>query len=464
MKRICVFICTLLVLQAISAQNISSILKDAFDKTKSSNSRIAQDGLRIIMQYAERGNGEAQNDAALCYVCGYAVKQDFNKATYWFKQSIENGEKAAMINLAQMYEDKLGHYKNAAYWYDKALNSSENKFQEYLCLSGLADLYSGRRYMRCLDNEQLKEGKIVNKKGYCDEFGDITDDRLLPIDYNKALAYYELLQNKYSDDNQKRIDFCKKQLNTLFEQSNSEESQLYIEAYYKAAGGDTNSFILLKTEADKGDALCQGLLGECYFYGWGTKPNIKEAVRWTKIAADDGKGDMNAINELAYYLSEGIGIEKDTDKAIELRKIVAKGGVHPKNRNHHLEKQALYNLGVEYNDKGDIKTAVDYWMEAAKFKDATACYNIALTFMDTENEELMEAGIQFYQKAIDYAIEDDNREQWEYEDVVASSYYNMGGYFLYIKQDKSKALKYYKAAVQYGHAKAASMVYEIEGR
>lgn len=78
--------------------------------------------------------------------------------------------------------------------------------------------------------------------------------------------------------------------------------------------------ILLKNQKylkqTKGQA--ELILGRMYYYGNGTKKNLKLAFNWTKKAAD--AGNSMGLNDLAYYYENGINVELNLSKATSLYK------------------------------------------------------------------------------------------------------------------------------------------------
>ena len=55
------------------------------------------------------------------------------------------------------------------------------------------------------------------------------------------------------------------------------------------------------------------LLGNAYFNGSGVDQDYEEAVRWFKLAAENGEPD--SMVHLGFCYQEGIGVEKDIDTA-----------------------------------------------------------------------------------------------------------------------------------------------------
>lgn len=123
-----------------------------------------------------------------------------------------------------------------------------------------------------------------------------------------------------------------------------------------------------KMAAEKGDAEAQFRYAEMLRDGRGVAKNVREAVAWTRKAAD---GDLAAAQcQMGLFYMNGIGVDRDEDKAVEwLNKAAAQSHT-----------QAQYNLGIYYakfSDKEACRLAVKWLKEAAKEDYADAQYNLA---------------------------------------------------------------------------------------
>ena len=75
------------------------------------------------------------------------------------------------------------------------------------------------------------------------------------------------------------------------------------------------SFNDLVKRAEQGD-LKSGLeLAKSYLTGRGVKRDYTEALRWFRIAAEDGSGEAEYYLANCYY--KGIGVEKDYKRALD---------------------------------------------------------------------------------------------------------------------------------------------------
>lgn len=127
----------------------------------------------------------------------------------------------------------------------------------------------------------------------------------------------------------------------------------------------------LEKQAFSGDVASQHDLAALYTAGQaGVKVNYTRAAKWFEEAAHNGSA--NAQYNLAVLHHQGLGVEKDTAKAIDLYRVAA--------ANNHPE--ALYNLaiayiegvGVEYNPH----IAAVYFERAARGGIVEAAYNLGM--------------------------------------------------------------------------------------
>jgi len=80
--------------------------------------------------------------------------------------------------------------------------------------------------------------------------------------------------------------------------------------------------------------------------------NNAEAFKWTKLAYENGKED--AIVRYADYLSAGNNCDKNIEHAVQLYARGIELGFG----------EASFNLGVEYRNKQNFKTAFEYYQRA----------------------------------------------------------------------------------------------------
>ena len=138
-----------------------------------------------------------------------------------------------------------------------------------------------------------------------------------------------------------------------------------------------------KAAAEKGGAEAQFRYAEMLRDGRGVAKNVREAVTWTRKAAD---GDLAAAQcQMGLFYMNGIGVDRDEDKAVEwLNKAAAQNHV-----------QAQYNLGIYYAkffDKESVRLSMKWLNEAAKQDYADAQCNLAQLYLNPHHPASCEPG------------------------------------------------------------------------
>src|SRR4051812_1800497 len=67
-------------------------------------------------------------------------------------------------------------------------------------------------------------------------------------------------------------------------------------------------------KAKNGDSSAQLAIGMRYRDGKGVERDFKEAIRWTRLAADQGNGA--ALDNLGFHYFQGWGVPQDFDVAL----------------------------------------------------------------------------------------------------------------------------------------------------
>ena len=82
------------------------------------------DVIKQVEEQAFAGSAEAQHDLAAIYTAGHGgVKQDYSRASHWFRKAADQGIANARYNLGVLYHQGLGvktNMKEAMYWYEQA--------------------------------------------------------------------------------------------------------------------------------------------------------------------------------------------------------------------------------------------------------------------------------------------------------------------------------------------------------
>ena len=80
-------------------------------------------------------------------------------------------------------------------------------------------------------------------------------------------------------------------------------------------------------EATRGDASAQYRLGEMYAYGLGVDKDEAEAVKWYRLAAEQGY--WLSQHSLGEMYAKGRGVKKDDAEALKWFKLAAEQGYAP---------------------------------------------------------------------------------------------------------------------------------------
>jgi len=197
---------------------------------------------------AEQGHDKAQYNLGLIYGKGKGVDRDYSKAFKWLSLAADQGNGKAQTNLGWMYEMGKGvpkDFKKAAYWYKLASDQGLAKAKEKL-------------------NLLLNQNK--------EKLHQFTND-------SKSLIS---LKEKSS---QKIKDFPKASpsLGAEINQTLDENTQKIVTPAEIDIGAQQNLHLIKKTEAQ----IYFGL-GVRFESGQGVPQNYNEAIRWYRLAADQG--------------------------------------------------------------------------------------------------------------------------------------------------------------------------------
>lgn len=144
-------------------------------------------------------------------------------------------------------------------------------------------------------------------------------------------------------------------------------------------GKDTERALMLETKRYEENENHQGytILGHNYMYGnpqIGIEKNMKEAIKYYELAAD--QGNIQALESLGTAFSKGSMVQKDTKKAIEyLEKAISLGS-----------SQGLHTLGYMYlNGNGvskDMSKAIEYFKSSAEKGNPDSMNSLGVLYMN----------------------------------------------------------------------------------
>ncbi len=390
----------------------------------------------------DNGNSDAGYDLAGYYSKGAGCEKDLQKAIRIYETLSANGmekpkelsslylELAKEYYNSKKYPSALEYFKKVTE--EKSFKGEPDNFIGSMYSNGhgvITDYYEAEKYYKSAVGNGCKEAQssldtcrynicldLFEKKQYqkaIDYFMTIpeskeTDDILMKIgesfqkmkDWQRAEESYRKMKN--SSESQKRIIKCCREAEKFYN-SSVENKQKGIEYLEKAAGENDNDSIeslgnYYYTACSYQDAkkwfqkgASNGSLA-CMFWLAKTLLQIKDgpldsftflrknseiAYIWYLTAAR--KDYIPAMNGLANCYYNGIGTDKNKDKAIEwYNKASAKGDL-----------ESTYNLGMIYWNDNNKEEAVKYWKQAAK-KGHKGAINFLQKVKTTEKQEEVE--------------------------------------------------------------------------
>ena len=281
---------------------------------------VAQKYSQELVDKANAGDAEAQNDLALCYAKGIGVEKDIDKAISLFKKAVDNGDAYAMGNLAQYYELGLGVKKDSLEAFNLYKRAGDEGTKRTKTQLGLY-YYYGKAGVKKDYAESLKwfekssESYAYYMQGWQYEHGQGTKK-----DLDKAAKAYRYALPDTKD--------AFKRLNALAENGNV-EAMYQLGAYYrrsscrnseeaeKAAKERSKSHPWLEKAASLGHGEAAFDLGSDYYFGNnGTEKSYAEAYKWFKKG--ESLNNVSSMEWLASMLLEGEAPERNDEEVVRL--------------------------------------------------------------------------------------------------------------------------------------------------
>tara|TARA_Y100001936_G_scaffold55005_1_gene53853 strand:- start:2206 stop:3153 length:948 start_codon:yes stop_codon:yes gene_type:complete len=218
---------------------------------------------------AEQGHDKAQYNLGLIYGKGKGIEKDYSKAFKWLSLAADQGNGKAQTNLGWMYETGKGmkkDFKKAAYWYQLASDQGFAKAKEKLNL--LLSQNKEKLHQATNDSKSLISLKEKSSQ-------EITD-------FPKASPSLGAEINQNPDENAK-------------EMVTPTEAEM---------GEQQNLHLIKKTEAQVHFGL-----GVRFENGQGVPQDYNEAIRWYRLAADQGHSKAKEkldllLNKIKEYFKE----------------------------------------------------------------------------------------------------------------------------------------------------------------
>ncbi|KAJ3030994.1 UNVERIFIED_CONTAM: hypothetical protein HDU68_007028 [Siphonaria sp. JEL0065] len=268
-----------------------------------------QQEAEMFMESAKNGNIAAQVTLARMYQKGDGgVTKDMKKAIDWFMTAGLAGDVSALYELARIYENGEGgnvDYVQALDWYKQAGNKNDSR----------AQFMVGEYYRLGLGVPKEDYPKAVEwyKKGASQKNSDC--ENALGLLYQYGLGV--------SKDNAKSVDNYMKSA----EQGNL-QGQINLGHMYKQGLGiakdESRAADWYRKGAMLGDAESQYWLGIMHLNGTGVTRSYGAAAEWFQAAAN--QRFTKAINKLAYMYANGYGVAKDFEETRRLYSLASETG------------------------------------------------------------------------------------------------------------------------------------------
>lgn len=426
--------------------------------------------------YFELSIEKSQNDKALfhlghLYNFGHGVEQNYLKAKELYEQSSKSNNLFATIYLGILYENGNGIPKDiekADELFDKAINLKENdsshvamgigrrfyygfdveqnyfraiKYIEIsakkgnkLALFQLAYMYEKGLgfdidYAKAKENYE-KAGSLGVSKAYIKIGNFYFNGQFFKRDINEAKKYYELAIKTNNSEN-------KKDPNDLTDQNDLKDPK----AYFKLGWFYYNGLCFVKDKSKGqtyfkkyGDAVSDIVVSFGLYYenGFGVVQNYEKAKEYYELAYDFG--NVKAIYQLGVLYKYGNGVEKNISKSNEYF-------------NEYYEKNIKYDTNLIGRDRKDSEE---------HFFNPESHFNL---FEQNNSYIFLNLG-KLYEKG--YGVKQDYSKAKKYYELAVhhknvKGYFNLG--YLYekglgVQQDYLKAKDYYEISAEKNNSKA----------
>lgn len=384
------------------------------------------EAIELYKKAADVGDSYAKWRLSQCYRYGYGVDFDENITLELLKQAAQEGCEEAKCDIAFAYMfDWLNigeDVEKGKSILEELIKGTENPY--VLCRYAGLLFFEGSPYeqnkekaMRLLDKIKDKDNPYYNyAMGEVYLFG--TDKIDMDIDksidfytkaFNKGRRYsayrlqsiYASGYNNAKKDLKKSVEWLNRGIESNQVDCMTEMGLLCLseDSVVKDYNNPQRGIELLKKASLHGDGRAYFYLGNYYNEGkYLPKDDNKAFVNWEKSANLKYK---DGYTNLAYCYLQGIGCEKDKQKAIELYdKAVEKGSGFSANKLYY----SYYN-GVDGVKKNNEK-AKKYLLKAAELNDPWGCFNLANHYYDERGlmgKDIHQAFV-YFKKAADMGL------------------------------------------------------------
>ena len=339
--------------------------------------------------------------------------QDYEQAFCLFEYEAKRGDAKAQHYLGLMYEKGQGVTQNrqlAAQWYQKASGQG-------LAL-GSANL---SRLHEPSKNDPVTS-VYVDKQKRWDSYGNwlVASIGLFVIGLFLVHFFFPPRSQRESDP----VPPASSVAATL--PSVEDGVKFYDQGNYDQA------LKVLRPAAEQGDAKAENYLGRMYSDGHGVQRDDQQAVQWYLKAAE--QGHSGGQESLGGMYKNGYGVGKDYQKAVEWYRKAAEQG----------DALGQFNLGYMYfNGYGvskDYKKTVEWYRKAAEQGNDFGQYSLGVMYFNGYGvDKDYKKAVEWFQKAAERGF--------------ALAQYNLGNIYL-IQKDDQQAVQWFQKAAEQGLADA----------
>ncbi len=319
--------------------------------------RNIEKAINCYKEAAEKGNNDALNNLAMCWVSDIETNFNSEEALYYYKKASEDGQKQIRervlsdfqkfntqddyiewLKFAAELGDANAQYQLGIKYYTGS-GIERNKKQAYEWIAKAASK-GNKEAKRSLKNgsffDETYFDKLIAKAEQGDpeaqyevafsyETGVTKDDESLGITPSQAFSWYQKAAELGHAKAQFKLGLCYEE-----EKGTNKDYEKALYWYEKAKeqgideAGAAHKELLLKIEAEKGDAEAQYELALSYYKGNKGKKHLYKALVFFEKAAEQGHTKAQFMTGKFY--EEGWGTARDISKAISWYEIVAEQG------------------------------------------------------------------------------------------------------------------------------------------
>lgn len=388
-----------------------------------------KDAKQFYENSIKRENPIALTHLGILYHYGDGCEKDFEKAYNCFSEALKYKYPLAAEWLAEMY--CFGKYVNKDKEKAKEIISQYKTAIIDLCIYG--DKYC--QYMYGFDvlhglyeEKNVQEGILWLQKAA--EAGHKTAAAEIALCFLKGEGYEQDISHAIN----MLLDICRKSNNRKanYELGKIYYSGKYIEKNYSEA------LKFLKVAAEQGHSASQEYVADIYYDGCGTEVDYVEARKWYELAAKNNRA--YAFKQLGFIYYYGEGVQENDDEAFKYFSLAAGLG-------HNRSKYMLHHFYFADGKYKDYKKGKKYLEESAESGDVLAQKMLARCYVS-------DYGFNDDDKFFEWMMKAAESEDPEAERIIAGAFVNGLG----TEENIDEATQWYSKAIDHGDLRA---IYEL---